>query len=461
MLRLKNEKSEIYCQSDRDSLFNKRPMSLHKNHELGKSISAKAGNPIPDADMPQASFARLTGSGRSAIAVLILHGEGAERIIQRCFDPANHVPFKIGQIRYGLWIGTRHGDTGNPPSPMESADQPAESVVVTPGKDHHFEIHCHGGPAAIARIETDLLACGAMPASDPDQGNRSDPSLLIHEAELILSKCTTARTAAIAMDQVRGALLQWASHWRTSLTADRLAVFRGEQQALLNAAGRTTRLAEPFRIVLTGPPNVGKSSLLNALVGFDRSITLDMAGTTRDVLHANTVIAGFPVRVSDTAGIRDHATVETIEQEGIRKARLAAAEADLLLLVCEPLAEGGYSRIPLHSPETPHLRILNKVDQKPESSPASSQMASSQMASSQITDELTSPFDATTNALTGEGLAELMVTIGARLSQNLPEAGKPALLNERQWKIVKQSSLADSPEQISELLGHLISHNNG
>ena len=422
-------------------------MSLHKNHELGKSISNRNGDLIPEADMPLASFARLTGPGRSAIAVLVLHGEGSERILQRCFDPANHVPFKRGQIRYGLWIGTRPDGTGNPPTSNESAEQPAESVVVTPGKDHQFEIHCHGGPAAIARIEADLLACGAVPASDPDHGNRPDPSLLIHEAEMILAKCTTTRTAAIAMDQVRGALLEWARHWRTSLTPDKLAVFRREQKALLSSAARTTRLAEPFRIVLTGPPNVGKSSLLNALVGFDRSITLDMAGTTRDVLHANTVIAGFPVRVSDTAGIRDHAAAETIEQEGMRKAQLAVAEADLLLLVCEPLVEGGYSKLPAHPPETPHLCILNKVDQKPESS--------------QTTDELTPPFDARTNALTGEGLAELMVTIGELLSQNLPEAGKPALLNERQLEIMKQSSIADSPQQISELLGHLTSHNHG
>ena len=120
------------------------------------------------------------------------------------------------------------------------------------------------------------------------------------------------------------------------------------------------RLAEPFRVVLTGPPNVGKSSLLNALVGFDRSITLDMAGTTRDVLHANTVIAGLPIQFSDTAGIRDHAAVETIEREGIRQAQLAAGNADLLLLVCEPLPEGGFSKIALPSPEIRQLRVLKQ-----------------------------------------------------------------------------------------------------
>jgi tRNA modification GTPase len=422
-------------------------MSLHKNRELSKSISPEPQDLIADEDMPMPSFARLTGPGRSAIAVLMLHGKGSKTVIQRCFQPANPAPFKTGQIRYGLWTGTQPEAAKKSETSGESNEQPAESVVITPGSDHVFEIHCHGGPAAVARIEIDLRACGAVAASDVDDWNPSDQSLLIREAEITLAECTTTRTAAIAMDQVRGTLLDWASDWRTSLTTVNLAVFRVELKSLLNAAPFTARLAEPFRVVLTGPPNVGKSSLLNALVGFDRSITLDMAGTTRDVLHANTVIAGLPVRISDTAGIRDHAAVETIEREGIRKAQLAVGAADLLLLICEPLPAGGHSKTPPHPPEIPHLRVLNKVDQQPKSSPA--------------TDDLADPFDANTNALSGEGLAELMVTIGARLGQHLPDPGKPALLNERQWEIMKQSSLADSPEQITELLDQLIGHNNG
>lgn len=379
--------------------------------------------------------------------MLMLQGDGAELIIERCFKPANHVPFEEGQIRYGLWIGTELEATAESKTPARSTEQPAESVVITPLADHTFEIHCHGGPAAVARIEADMRACHAISASDANRSKPSGHSLLIREAETVLVKCNTPRTAGIVMDQVRGALLDWANEWRTSVTPANVPEFRAELEPLLNTAATTMRLAEPFRVVLAGPPNVGKSSLLNALVGFDRSITLDMAGTTRDVLHANTVIAGLPIQFSDTAGIRDHAAVETIEREGIRQARLAAGNADLLLLVCEPLPEGGFTKIALQSPEIRQLRVLNKIDQ--------------QLQSPQLPDHLDDRFDVGTNALTGEGLAELMVTIGTRLGKNLPDAGKPALLNERQWKIMSQSSLADSPEQISELLGHLIGHNHG
>jgi len=422
-------------------------MSSYKNYELGKSISAKIENPLSDAGTPVASFSRLTGSGRSAIAVLLLQGEGAELIVRRCFKPANHVPFKAGQIRYGLWIGTEPEATEDSEPQAQSAGQPAESVVITPLTDQTFEIHCHGGPAAVARIETDMRACRAISASDANGPEPSEHSLLICEAETVVVKCNTPRTAGIAMDQVRGALLDWAKKWRTSVTSANVPEFRAELELLLSTAATTVRLAEPFRVVLTGPPNVGKSSLLNALVGFDRSITLDMAGTTRDVLHANTVIAGLPIQFSDTAGIRDHAEVETIEREGIRQAQLAAGSADLLLLVCEPLPEGGFSKIEPPSSEIEQLRVLNKIDQ--------------QIQSPQVPDHLDNRFDVGTNALTGEGLAELMATIGMRLGKNLPDAGKPALLNERQWKIMNQSSLADSPEQISERLGHLIGHNHG
>jgi tRNA modification GTPase len=247
------------------------------------------------------------------------------------------------------------------------------------------------------------------------------------------------------MDQVRGSLLDWATRWQASLTPAGLSEFNSEVESLLNTAACTTRLADPFRVVLAGPPNVGKSSLLNSLVGFDRSITLNLAGTTRDVLHANTVIAGLPVRLSDTAGIRE--SDEEIEREGIRKAQQAVREADLLLLVCEPLPNGAFSDLLPIPGTTPQLRILNKMDL--------------QSNEPTLSRSLSDRFDASTNALTGEGLIELMAKIADKLGQHLPESGKPALINQRQWKIMEQCSTAGSLERKSQLLKHLVGHNNG
>ena len=423
-------------------------MSLHKNRELGKS----SYQTVAGQDRTMGSFARLTGSGRSAIAILALDGADSESIIQRCFQPAIPRPFLPGQIRYGMWVGADPVNTLDTNHPSSAATGTGESVVVTPGSGHYFEIHCHGGPAAVARIENDLRACGATSAAGTDDWNPSDTPSLIREAEAVLAECTTARTAAIAMNQVRGSLLDWATRWQASLTPAGLSKFNSEVKSLLNAAFWTTRLADPFRVVLAGPPNVGKSSLLNALVGFDRSITLDVAGTTRDVLHANTVIAGLPVRLSDTAGIRE--SEEVIEREGIRKAQQAVREADLLLLVSEPLPGGDFSDPPSVPKTIPQLRILNKVDQilnKVDQKTNQPSALSSQLDC----------FDASTNALTGEGLTELMDTIADKLGRPLPKSGKPALINQRQWKIMEQCSEADSLEKKSQLLNHLMGHNNG
>jgi len=428
-------------------------MSLPKNPELGKS-SYPTDDPTDDPradrrDPGRGCFARLTGSGRSAIAVLALNGAESATIIERCFQPARPRPFASGQIRYGNWVGadqTHVEDKKNAAAGLGTG----ESVVVTPGSGPYFEIHCHGGPAAMERIETDLRACGAVPATETGDWNPSDRPFLIREAEAVLAECTTTRTAAIAMNQVRGALLDWAMHWQTSLTPASQSEFHSAVKSLLKSATCTTRLADPFRVVLTGPPNVGKSSLLNSLVGFDRSITLDVAGTTRDVLHANTVISGLPVRLSDTAGIRD--SDEVIERKGIRKAQQAVQDADLLLLVFEPLPNRSFSDLPPVPRTLPQLRVLNKMDLQSDPTRPPGCVSKGRPSDG---------FDACTNALTGEGLSELMALIADKLGQSLPEPGKPALINQRQLKIMEQCSTANSLERKSQLLKHLVGHNNG
>ena len=416
----------------------------------------------------QTHFQCLTGSGRSAIAVIELRGVQAAEIILRCFTPVNPRAFSKGQIRYGSWTGAKppkHGsqsgfsdlsthresiEGGNYQSiPRVGRALSGESVVVTPCGHQHYEIHCHGGPAAIGRIEDDLRLCGALPATPlrPDQGIIE--SLLIREAEDALIRCTTPRIAAIAMNQVRGALQDWANQWRSSLSESTRHQFDLEAQTLLTEAEFGLRLTEPFRIVFVGPPNVGKSSLLNAIVGFDRSITLDAAGTTRDVLHAETVIEGLPVRVSDTAGIR--ASNEPIEREGIVRARMAANQADLLLLVSEPLPGGGFSSLPkldrLQQESTTKLRILNKRDHTD--------------SALNYEEALDHAFDARTNALSGEGIEELMINIADTLGRRLPRGEGPVLLNPRQADLVKQLTIIASIDRRLEILDALMGHHRG
>lgn len=395
----------------------------------------------------------LTGTGRSAIAVIGLRGPGATSIIARCFAPATPIALSIGQIRYGNWTGA-------------NADGAAgESVVVTPMGDNRFEIHCHGGTAAIARIVGDLRSCGAILLESTEWAEVDN--LLVREAQHVLAQCLTKRTAAIAMDQVRGALVDWIHGWIDTLS-EPVAIAAGleiprhgtaasaagslveEARQIAARAPVTTRLSDPFRVVLIGPPNVGKSSLVNAMVGYDRSITFDEAGTTRDVLHADTIIDGIPIRLSDTAGIRE--SNEAIEREGVARAMMAAENADLILRVSSPDDEfaaesqilarphlgqkGGGRRGSLPHDEARdlwggdglpiHISVFNKSDLlEPAQTPPAESIS--------------------TNALTGDGIPELLQAVADHLARTMPASGSPAPLNTRQSGLLEQ--LAGSMDQ--------------
>ena len=135
------------------------------------------------------------------------------------------------------------------------------------------------------------------------------------------------------LDQYHGALA-------AAIRATLAAAASGDWQtasatidALLAHRGVGEHLTTPWRVVLAGPPNVGKSSLKNALVGYQRAIVCDLPGTTRDVVATTTAIDGWPIQLADTAGLRDAA--DELEAAGVARAARALAAADLVVLVDE------------------------------------------------------------------------------------------------------------------------------
>jgi tRNA modification GTPase len=181
---------------------------------------------------------------------------------------------------------------------------------------------------------------------------------------------------------------------------------------------------------------VGKSSLLNAIVGFDRSITLDAAGTTRDVLHADTVIDGLPIRLSDTAGI--HASDQAIERQGMAQARLAAGDADLVLVIAEP--DGSRDPGPaqeLLGSSKPLIRVMNKSDLLKDLGNHDS-------------------YEIATNALTGEGVEELMEAIADKLAAAIPKPAAPVPINDRQARLLREITMANSRSLIAKKLRELL-----
>ncbi len=253
------------------------------------------------------------------------------------------------------------------------------------------EFQGHGGNAAARRLLRAVLQAGARPAEPGEFTQRAFLSgridLLQAEAVMDLILARSERAAAAAVEQLEGALstefnrlydhlIAVAADLEASLDFEegelpvstfetlrvQLDTIRKDLQTLATGWDEGHLLREGAMVVIAGKPNVGKSSLMNALLGKARAIVTDIAGTTRDTLEEQLVINGFPIRLVDTAGIREADC--GIEQEGIRRAREQMDRADLTLLVIDsstPLDEQDNALIAVIQPEKT-LVVINKID---------------------------------------------------------------------------------------------------
>ena len=353
--------------------------------------------------MTVARVAVLTPGGRGAIASLVVSG-GVELIDRhRLFEAANGrllAEQEPDRICYGFWGGDRNA-------------LPNEQVVVCCTGESRVELHCHGGKAAVQRILDDLVGSGAVCCDWADlvvEPIGSPTSRIEVELAQALAAATTWQVAAILLDQQSGVLMN---------TLESLAATDWDQrhQAAACVAGLLEwsvlgrRLADPPTVVLSGEPNVGKSSLLNALLGFGRAIVWDQPGTTRDVVTGRTALDGWPVRLADTAGLRT--TDDEIETVGVEHARRERDAADLVVLVVDrshPLDEQARQLVD----EWPDAVVVaNKCDLD------------------DATDGALPDGALMVSALTGEGLDELAGAIVGRLVPGMPEPGTAIPVSER------------------------------
>ena len=437
----------------------------------------------------------LTGPTRAAVATVAVIGEAAGDAVLAAFKTAGRAPIRSGQVRYGTWHGGENG-----PAVAESvvvirrgpilADNPGAVAVPTVSSDQVpeiWEIHCHGGVVAADRILDDLGRLGAriVPQSrwraaagercgtatgieketNSIYANRSESPSLFAEAAETLIHTTSARTAAIALDQVRGAMARFVADSIRTLAGDDEAqcdeaqcvrAVRTRASEILRFANLGMHLRQPWRVVLAGPPNVGKSSLINAILGYRRSITVDQPGTTRDVIHAQTVIDGWPVRLSDTAGLRATATCR-IERAGIELAGDELAAADLVLWVrdatggnvdADASSESGLPLDPSRLSElgTAVVDVVNKIDRvgererleiirRHDSAPGHPRML--------------------TSAATGQGIEQLRDKIASILVPETPEPRSPVPLCQRQVNALREIVEADDRAAVELALQRL------
>ncbi len=272
--------------------------------------------------MPQTLTNRLTAAvltpaGRGAVATIRVTGDLTQLDrIAPMFRAANGRSLSEQEprrIAFGAW---GHGAT--------------EEIVVNRFAAETVEIHCHGGDAAVRRILNDLQQAGCVVVSWQQQPvDGVDP----FDVECLdtLSRTTTTRTAEIVLEQSTG-LLREAIEQLDSTAMPRNELL-ARIEALLTWANFGLHLTQPWNVVLTGRPNVGKSSLINRLLGYERAIVFDQPGTTRDAVTAQTAFEGWPVQLIDTAGLRDGS--DELEAAGIARARQCLAAADLRIVLID------------------------------------------------------------------------------------------------------------------------------
>lgn len=408
---------------------------------------------------PDTIVALATGAGRAGVAMIRLSGPAAGATLsaltardlpkprmatrEAFCDPRTGVSLDDG---LALWFPGPHSFTG-------------EDVV---------ELHIHGGPAVIAAVvDAALSQPGVRPAEPGEYTRRAfeNGKLDLAEAEGLadLVDAETEGQRRQALRQRRGALSAVYEGWRGRLI-EAAALIEAEidfpdedlpgalaqragpiLQALaddmgqhLNDAHRGERIRDGFRIAIIGPPNAGKSSLLNALAQREAAIVSEIPGTTRDVVEVRLVLAGFPVWIADTAGLREAA--DAIEAEGVRRALARAQDADLRLAVAdirEPIPEALLNALEPHD-----IVVRSKSDKASGATAMHAPLGQYPGDPARVAERWQNWRLIEVAAPLGHGLDILQAQIEARVTEALGREEAPVLTRARHRRLVEEARAA-------------------
>jgi tRNA modification GTPase len=387
----------------------------------------------------QTIFALSTGRLPSAIAVVRVSGPQASAALASL---AGKMPAPRIATRALL------RDTGQ---------QPIDDAVVLwfPGPasatgEDVAEFHVHGGRAVLAALFVALSSLKDVRAAEPGEFTRrafENGKLDLTEAEALddLIHADTDRQRRQALRQLKGLLGDKARDWRARIieasalieagidfsdegdvpaeliapAMEKIKALLGEIEEVLAAQGKSERLRDGLVVAIAGPPNVGKSTLINALARREVAIVSPYAGTTRDVIEVQLDLDGFPVTVIDTAGVRE--TDDPVEQEGVRRARVRAAEADLVLW----MIDAEHDRDPRED-AVPVWTVRNKIDLAPSAAALRRQSGGT---------------DFEISAGRGDGLPELIRGLIGFAQDYFGSSEGGLIGRERQRKLLQQAAL--------------------
>lgn len=385
--------------------------------------------------MSDTIFALATAPGRAGVAVVRLSGPGAVVALR---DLAGVVPHP----RRAQRVRVRDPESGERLDDGLALYFPAPASMT--GEDV-AELQLHGSQAVIGAVFAALGRRAGFRLAEPGEFSKRaflNGKLDLTEAEAIadLVEAETAAQRRQAMRQLSGEFGRRCEDWRARLIAAQarleaeidfpdedlpaaqwaavrreLAALRAEIAAELADNRRGERLRSGVSVAILGPPNAGKSSLMNALAQRDVAITSHIAGTTRDVIEVALDLGGYPVLLADTAGLR--AVADIIEEEGVRRARARAASADLKLVVLDATKPQEVAALQ-GLLDRDALVVVNKIDLGPESDLS-------------WADALTGAPALRCSAVTGDGIGAVIETLGAAVAALLTGETAPLVTRAR------------------------------
>ena len=395
-----------------------------------------------------------TGHSPTAIGIVRVSGEGCFALCDKVFRAANSRPFS-GQPSHKMVFGEMLDGQGRVIDQGLAVRFPGPHSYT--GEDS-VEFHCHGSPVVLRELLSALFAAGAGQAKAGEFTQRAflNGRLDLTQAEAVIDlidaeTAAAARNAAAQLDgglrrvlePIQDALLDVTSRFyavvdypdediedvKPEQVAEALSSAEKQLSSLLATCQRGKVLKSGVRTAIVGRPNAGKSSLLNALAGYERAIVTDIPGTTRDTVEESVLCGGVLLRLIDTAGIRD--TEDVVEQKGVERSRKALESADLVLAVVDssvPLTDEDLEVLRLAAENPRWIAVFSKCDLWDTKAHSVGIIGSPAPAAS-----------VTLSSVTGEGLGDLENAVAALFPAGDPKEAGSLLTDQRQEEAARRA----------------------